>query len=103
MAALLAIFRPVPPLIRTRAKELLETIRATVKEHMLASNVASVSQAAESTPEIVAPDTGTIVAAVSSSTPTVNAHKESVDLTRLWSNQRTSELAIIFSLVDYLT
>jgi exosome complex exonuclease RRP6 len=31
-AALLAIFRPVPPVVRRRAKELLDTIREAVRE-----------------------------------------------------------------------
>ncbi|EMD39730.1 hypothetical protein CERSUDRAFT_112032 [Gelatoporia subvermispora B] len=32
MAALLALFRPVPPVVRRRAQELLDTVRAAVKE-----------------------------------------------------------------------
>jgi exosome complex exonuclease RRP6 len=31
MATLLSIFRPVPPVIRRRAKELLDSIRTTIK------------------------------------------------------------------------
>lgn len=42
MAALLKIFHSVPPVIRRRAKELLEVIRDCVKRHLTKTSASSV-------------------------------------------------------------
>jgi hypothetical protein len=49
MAALLAIFHPVPPVIRKRAKELLDAIRTTVKAALAPPPAPPASETVEAT------------------------------------------------------
>ena len=49
MAALLSVFHPVPPVIRRRAKELLDTIRDAVKGALGSGSAAENSAEADTT------------------------------------------------------
>ncbi len=72
MAALLSVFHPVPPVIRRRAKELLDAIRDAVKQALGAPGAASASvidARVEEAPAAMAVDAPETVAEVVEATP----------------------------------
>ena len=81
MAALLSVFHPVPPIIRRRAKELLDAIRDSVKGALAAATTTETNTEADLLQESVdidmsASEKPSVVVAKTSSKPT----------TSLWSS-----------------
>ncbi|TDL23207.1 hypothetical protein BD410DRAFT_173443 [Rickenella mellea] len=103
MAGLLASFRPVPPVIRTRAKELLDVIRETVKENLSSSAQLSSTKA----PDTVAPvhaevevDPPLVPVSIERSS-TIDVKEAIDDQARLWSNEQPGR-SIVATLSSFL-
>lgn len=92
MAALLSIFRPVPPLVRTKATSLLETIRAAVKES-LSPKTGNDNVDNTKPPEIAQ----LIPMDEEPSTSEKFSADESKSTSVLWSSQKPSEWLFIFA------
>lgn len=96
MAALLSIFRPVPPLVRTKATSLLETIRAAVKES-LSPKTGNDNVDNTKPPEIAQ----VIPMDEEPSTSEKFSADESKSTSVLWSSQKPSEWICILSYRKY--
>lgn len=96
MAALLSIFRPVPPLVRTKATNLLETIRAAVKES-LSPKIGDDNVDNTKPPEIAQ----VIPMDEEPSTSEKFSADESKSTSVLWSSQKPSEWICILSYRKY--
>lgn len=97
MAALLSIFRPVPPLVRTKATSLLETIRAAVKESLspkIGNDSADSTKPPETAQVIPMDEEGP-------STSEKSLADESKSTSVLWSSQKPSEWIFILSYRKY--
>lgn len=93
MAALLSIFRPVPPLVRTKATSLLETIRAAVKESLspkIGNDSADSTKPPETAQVIPMDEEGR-------STSEKSLADESKSTSVLWSSQKPSEWLFFFT------
>lgn len=93
MAALLSVFRPVPPLVRTKAASLLDLIRNTIKEHLSQSEAVS-KEGDDSKMDIEEPTTAAKLTCAESTrvVPSIAVGANPAESSSsLWSRQNLSE------------